>query len=550
MLLTHNGSTNQYILRVPRGEADPQTLMREYGLDFSAKASRPSEAILYTPEPYAAAAFALYADDGVKARLAMMLKRIEESQAYDAPGHFDMPVDKALWGFQRADMAYLMSGTGQTLDGDDMGLGKTEVAIVYANTLQARRVLVICPANIRRQWYDRIREWSTIPNVSVSIITTGANRTVPPSHAVHWTVMSYDLTRSANIRRGLAENEYDLLILDEAHYAKTIDSKRTRAIFGGGSDKEFAPIMSRCARTLALTGTPLLNRPREAYTLARGLCWDAIDWASEDTFRERFNPSRRIAVKRADGSFALVTDEAAGRFAELQNRMRANFMCRHSKHDPEIRRQIGITGYPVYDLVVATETAAVKQALAAERLLDIDPETFQGADGKIDGAVATVRREMGVALAPQVAAYVRMLVQGGEAKIVVFYWHIEVGNILEKMLDNLGVVRIDGSTANRKPWAVNQFRTNPQVQIFLGNMLTAGVGTDGLQHVCNHCVIAEPDWVPGNNQQALDRIDRGGQTRQVQGDIFVAPDSFAERVLASALRKMRGIHAALDRRVA
>ena len=77
-----------------------------------------------------------------------------------------------------------------------------------------------------------------------------------------------------------------------------------------------------------------------------------------------------------------------------------------------------------------------------------------------------------------------------------------------------------------------------------------GVGTDGLQHVCNHAIIAEPDWVPGNNQQAFDRLDRGGQKRQVLGDIFVAPNSFAEKILASALRKGKVINSVLDARVA
>jgi len=76
-----------------------------------------------------------------------------------------------------------------------------------------------------------------------------------------------------------------------------------------------------------------------------------------------------------------------------------------------------------------------------------------------------------------------------------------------------------------------------------------GTGTDGLQAVAWHCVIAEPDWVLGNNQQAIDRLDRGGQTAQVQGDLLVVPGSFSEKVLASALRKGQTVHNVLDRRM-
>ena len=134
---------------------------------------------------------------------------------------------------------------------------------------------------------------------------------------------------------------------------------------------------------------------------------------------------------------------------------------------------------------------------------------------------------------------------------MLFAWHVEVLNILEKRLAEYGVVRIDGSTsvAQRKA-RIDAFVENPQIEIALGNLLSMGVGVDGLQKVSCHGLIAEPDWVAGNNIQAFDRLDRGGQRQQVQGDIFVAPGSFAERILASALRKLTVTHAALDRRTA
>jgi len=205
---------------------------------------------------------------------------------------------------------------------------------------------------------------------------------------------------------------------------------------------------------------------------------------------------------------------------------------------------------PVYDLIQLEETTAVKQALQAESLLDIDPEDLEGADAEILGHVAVVRKQMGIALAPQVADYVDMLIEGGEEKLVIFAWHIEVLNILENKWRKHGVVRIDGSTsATERQRRVDEFRKNPKIQIIVGNIQSMGVGVDGLQEVAWHALIAEPDWTPGNNVQAFDRLDRGGQRGTVQGDIFVAPGSFAERVLASALRKMQTTHKALDARV-
>jgi SNF2 family DNA or RNA helicase len=54
--------------------------------------------------------------------------------------------------------------------------------------------------------------------------------------------------------------------------------------------------------------------------------------------------------------------------------------------------------------------------------------------------------------------------------------------------------------------------------------------------------------VPGNNEQAVDRLDRGGQLRTVQADLFVAPGSILERILAGSLHKRHNTHKALDAR--
>jgi SWI/SNF-related matrix-associated actin-dependent regulator 1 of chromatin subfamily A len=548
MILDFVPSKGTYIVRVPRDDgARVQSLMRDHGLDFSTTASTPSEAVLFTREPYAAAAFGDMATDAARHQLGDLLREIEASRAPAGSGaHIKCPPDMELWDFQKASIEYALKRT-HTLIGDQPGLGKTPIAICYANEISAKRILVICPANIRLQWVKKIREWTTMRwPYTIHPILHGRHGVHPNAQ---WTVVSYDLARSAAIGNALARGIYDLCILDEAHYLKTVDSGRTQAIFGGGRDRSFDPLVSRCGAVLALTGTPLPNRPREAYTLSRALCFDAIDWMSEDGFKERFNPSvKREEIDPISGRVVKTwIDERTGRHAELQSRMRANFMVRHLKREVMTQLQM-----PVFDLIQLDETAPVKQALKAESLLDIDPENLEGADASVLGHIAVVRRMMGIALAPQIVEYLDMLLDGGEEKLVVFAWHIEVLDILQNGLQKRGhkLVRIDGSTsATKKQRLVDEFVADPTIQLCIGNIQSMGTGTDGLQHVAWHALIAEPDWTPGNNQQAFDRLDRGGQKRQVQGDIFVAPNSFAEKILASSLRKLQTTDKALDRRM-
>lgn len=414
----------------------------------------------------------------------------------------------------------------------------TMQAIAVANEMQAERVLVLCPANIRIQWCERIRSWTTMQYPYTVYPVMHGRRGIHPT--AEWTVVSYDLARTEVIWRTLARGKYDLLILDEAHYLKTIDARRTRTVFGGGLAPAADALASRSARLLALTGTPLPNRPREAYTLARGLCWDAIDWMSEDRFTERFNPSEQRETP--DGK--IYIDERSGRHYELQARLRANFMVRRLKRDvlPQLK-------VPFLDIVHVEETGAIKQALKAEKLLDIDPEDMSGLDMTVRGQVSTVRRMMGLAIAPLAAEYIDMLLEGGEEKICVFAWHIEVLDILMRKLRKYEPLRIDGSTPpTRKPQLVAQF-ARPGSRLLIGNILSMGTGTDGLQEACQRGVAAEASWVAGDNEQMVDRLDRMGQHGQVLFDFIVAPGSYSEHVLGSSLRKRKVTHTALDQRL-
>jgi len=544
--------TDKFVLTVPRGSKPTAAeLISDYGMNMSSTRSTAAEACLFTDNYYTAAPFAEYGDDYARSKLRWITNAVDESWLKDSSANIDCPADKELWGFQKADISYIKR-RGGGLVADEPGLGKTPIAICYANEIHAKRVLVICPASIRLQWATRIREWTQMrwPYVVYPILSS--SRGVHPT--AEWTIVSYDLARSPGIGRALAKGLYDLIILDEAHMLKTTDSIRTRAIFGDletgtfrekhTHEKIFDSLASRCGSVLSLTGTPLLNRPREAYTLARAHCWDSIDYASEDVFSERFNPMVKKEGIRKDGSTFMYVDERTGRHQELQYRLRANFMTRHLKRD--VLTQLRL---PVYDLILVDKTGAVKQALEAESLLDIDPEQFDPYNIKILGHIAVVRRMMGIAIAPQVADYVDMLIDGGETKIVVFAWHVDVLNILERLLHKHGVVRIDGSVQSQdKQDRINEFIRNPRKNVIVGNMQAMGLGTDGLQGVANHALLAEPDWVPGNNVQAVDRLDRFGQRRTVMADIFVAPDSIAEKILASALKKAGNIHNALDKR--
>ncbi len=522
---------------------DAHEVMTERGMDFSRPDSTPERAMFYSPDPWPVADLIAHATPKASELLRPISDRIALSQAPDSGRHFKMPADRELWGFQKASLDYTLE-RNQGLIADAPGLGKTPMAIVYANEIAAKRVLVICPAAIRRQWMTKIKEWSTMPWPFLIYPVFNSKNGIHP-HA-EWTVMSFALARNPALVAAIGQSRYDLLIIDESHYLKDNEASQTKAVYGGadgtyhwkrGQDP-LPSIASRCAHVLCLSGTPIVNRPLEAYTTSRALCWDAIDYLSLDRFRQRYNPQKTLILN--GGKRAM--DEKIGRVRDLGNRMRGMFMARHAKRD--VMHQLKV---PRYEVVQMEETGEVKAALRSESLLGLDLDVLQTTnDYQILGHIAQVRREMGIALAPQAADYAAMLLDGGEDKIVLFGWHIEVLDILQTRLQKYGVLRIDGSTtANRRQHYVDTFQKDPAMRIMLGNIQSMGTGVDGLQHVATHVVLVEPSWTPGENQQAIDRLDRGGQTGEVHADFLVAPGSISEKILVAALEKAQTIEKVL-----
>ena len=536
MTVTENG--DNFILHVPSAQKKQVANLMSYrGLTFSTSASSREEAVLWSTNPYSLADLA----DPTCPKLAAYKRQIELSRALDGIGTRRLPPGKELWDYQKATLDYLLS-RGGGINGDQPGLGKTPTSIAYANEREFQRILVIVPASVRLQWGDRIREWSTIPRCHVSVMLKVKDGIHPTAH---YQVISYDAARNPAIIRAISKYKWQLLICDEAHKMKNIDALTTRAILGNSrgeyqhGDEKMKAIAHYCEERLALTGTLLLNRPSECYNLIRFFDHEAIDFMSEEKFKERYN--RQADMKTIEGKrFKL---ESTSLELELQNRLRVNVMARHEKKDV-----LKFMKPPRYAIVKCEADGAVRGALDAEGMLGLSIDEIQTTkDFEILGHIAEARRLMGVALAPQIVDYAIDFLEGSDEKLAIFGWHLEVLSIFEEQLSRYGTVRIDGSKSPRaREKAVDDFVNRPNVRVFIGNIQAAGTGLDGLQQVCSRCYLAEPDWVPAQNEQAVSRLDRIGQENLVTAEIFVAPGSISEKILVKALEKMNVIHRVLD----
>ncbi|KAI1103966.1 SNF2 family N-terminal domain-containing protein [Jackrogersella minutella] len=133
------------------------------------------------------------------------------------------------------------------------------------------------------------------------------------------------------------------------------------------------------------------------------------------------------------------------------------------------------------------------------------------------------------------------------AKSVVFSTWTSMLDLIGKALSANAFLyqRLDGSMSlAQRRHAVDDFRTNPARTILLASLGSAAVGLD--LTMASRVHIMEPGWNPLLEQQAMDRVHRLGQGREVIATRYIVSGSIEEDVRRRQERKMNTIASSLD----
>jgi SWI/SNF-related matrix-associated actin-dependent regulator 1 of chromatin subfamily A len=106
-------------------------------------------------------------------------------------------------------------------------------------------------------------------------------------------------------------------------------------------------------------------------------------------------------------------------------------------------------------------------------------------------------------------------------------------------------VKIDGSVSpSQRQKIVEQFQNDPNTKLFIGNIEAAGVGIT-LTAASNAAILEFP-WKPSTLNQAMDRIHRITQTKQVTIWQLVAVDTIEEKIIDLLKKKENIVANVLD----
>lgn len=195
---------------------------------------------------------------------------------------FDAAVDLNPHQIDAALFALQNPLTKGVLLADEVGLGKTiEAALVLCQywAERKRRLIVICPAALRKQWANELAEKFHLPTQVLDARTYKQLRkegVYNPLDQDTISVMSFNF--AANLEEKIRGIPWDLVVIDEAHKLRNAhrDSHKT-----GQALKRAL----RGSRKLLLTATPLQNSLMELYGLStvidEQLFGDAVSFRSQ-----------------------------------------------------------------------------------------------------------------------------------------------------------------------------------------------------------------------------------------------------------------------------
>jgi len=512
----------------------------------------------WTDQPHKAAKLINFADGFARKLLAEADQEarssIEASRATEAD--IEIPVNDGLeyMGFQKAGIQFACtrpSAIRGTLVADEMGLGKTIQALGYINAKpEVKRVLIIVPATLKLNWRREFKKWITRP---MTVAVVDSKKKTWPGHA-DVVVINYDILVKSQAK--IESLEWDLIICDEAHYVKNKNAQRTQIVVGNkrpkGKQKKYDGL--RTKQWLMLTGTPIVNRPKELWNILKLL--DPTRWTNFMAYAKRY-------CDASHNGFGWDFNGASN-LEELHQILRSTIMVRRLKSEvlkelPPKQHQVieipcnGLSRTVTQEAHSSEKLEQMKDELDARTLeaeLTDDLPGFTREIRKLEVEVeaeftelSRLRHETAIAKVKLLKSYLTAMLEEDQ-KIVLFAHHHDV---IDFVMDLFGdaAVKLDGRMSDEeKDESVQRFQNDPKVKIFMGQILAAGVGIT--LTASSNVRFLEFDWTPGNMQQAADRLHRIGQAECVNVQYFVLEGSTDAKMAHTIADKSENIYTALD----
>ncbi|MFI0900241.1 DEAD/DEAH box helicase [Streptomyces sp. NPDC020983] len=396
----------------------------------------------------------------------------------------------SLRGYQAFGARFVLAQRRVVL-GDEMGLGKTVQAIAVLAHLAAEgrsHFLIVCPSSVLVNWVREIESRSALR----AAVLHGPDRS---GAFADWKerggigVTTFDALRGFPAPDG---GQLGLLVVDEAHFVKNPEAKRSQAV---------ALWAQRCERVLFMTGTPMENRVAEFRNLVA-----MLDAGVAESLGESGAPAGSVAFRRAVAPVYLRRNQEDV-LTELPSVQHTDEWEELSASDEDAYREAVRAGN-----FMAMRRAAYMRPGASAKLERLREIVQEAAENGLKTVVFSHFKDVLGVVAAELAP------PGGRSAPV------------------FGPLT-GGVPAGRRQQIVDDFAAVAGPAVLLAQIQAAGIGLN--MQAASVVVICEPQVKPTTEHQAVARAHRMGQVRRVRVHRLLATGGVDERMVRMLEDKAR-----------
>ncbi len=386
----------------------------------------------------------------------------------------------------------------KVLLGDEMGLGKTIQAIATMVSLKntgATHFVVVCPASVVTNWCREITKHSLLRATKVhGSDRLAALRSWKITGGV--AVTTYETTSYFKFE---ADFKFSLLVVDEAHYIKNPQAKRTL---------NTKNLCTHANRLLFMTGTALENRVDEMITLIGMLQPNIANQINQIAF---MSSAPQFRLKVAPVYYRRKRDEV---LTELPELIESKEWCSMTRDEENVYEEAILGNHFAEARRVSWNIDNLENSSKANRLREIVEE-------------ATLENR----------------------KVIVFSFFLDTIHKVTQFLGKRCLNPIFGSvTPKRRQEIIDEFDNAPAGSVLVSQIQSGGTGLN-IQSA-SVVVICEPQFKPSIENQAISRAYRMGQARNVLVYRLLCENSIDEQITEILDQKQAIFNAFADKSVA
>ncbi|MEM5015633.1 SNF2-related protein [Metabacillus indicus] len=418
---------------------------------------------------------------------------------------------------------------GKAILADEVGLGKTiEAGLIVKEYMirgLAKKILILVPASLVSQWARELHEKFYIPAVE--------QKKSYVWEACDVVVSSIDTAKRSPHREIVLNQQYDLVIIDEAHKLK--NSKTKNYEFVQSLKKKYC---------LLLTATPIQNRVEEIFNLVSLLKPGHL--GNEAYFSEVFSAKNR-SLEHHEHLQELVNK------VMIRNRRGdtgIEWPKRHVETVPielsESERQLytaisrlktfGASSASTFSIMTLQREACSSREAVYMTLKKMAERPEGEASPLPDSVIEELMNCINDVDGNSKAQRTVELIQQINDKVIIFTEYRATQFYLQWFLQQHGISSVPfrgGFKRGKKDWMKDLFKNRVQV------LIATEAGGEGINlQFCNHIINYDLPWNPMRLEQRIGRIHRLGQEKDVHIYNMATKNTVEEHILKLLYEKI------------